>query len=68
MGQRFKNRPSEICGRQPLKNSNFKGCLPQISLGPFMKTLSHMELFIKEIKAANFEKIGLWHETPHFAQ
>ena len=49
----FKNRPSKICGRQPLKYlkgcglpkadhtpSNFlKGCLPQILLGPFLNTL-----------------------------
>ena len=38
----FKNGPSEICGRQPLKNLKchfkfFKGCLPQILLGPFLK-------------------------------
>ena len=49
----FKNGPSKICGRQPLKylkgcglpkadhtSSNFlKGCLPQILLGPFLNTL-----------------------------
>ena len=35
----FKNGPSKICGRQPL--SFFKGCLPQILLGPFLNTLSH---------------------------
>ena len=47
----FKNGPSEICGRQPLKNLKwygllkqtiphfkfFKGYLPQILLGPFLK-------------------------------
>ena len=47
---------SNICGRQPLKNLKgygllkhipsypfnfFKGCLPQILLGPFLNTLSH---------------------------
>ena len=44
----FKNGPSKICGRQPLKNLGrsyhfkfFKGCLPQISLGPFLNTLTH---------------------------
>ena len=42
----FKNGPSKICGRQPLKNLKsyyfkfFKGCLPQLLLGPFLKTLS----------------------------
>ena len=53
------SRISKICGRQPLKNLKgwwdmvclsrpypfklFKGCLPQILLGPFMNTLSHMQ-------------------------
>ena len=39
----FKNGPSEICGRQPLSNLKwlFKGCLPQILLGPFLNTLPH---------------------------
>ena len=58
----FKNRPSNICGRQPLKNVKwyglskqttlnrpyhfkfFKGCLPQILLGLFLNTLSHVWL------------------------
>ena len=34
----FKNAPSKICGRQPLKN--FKGYGLQIVLGPFLNTLS----------------------------
>ena len=34
----FKNGPSKICGRQPLKV--FKGYLPQILLGPFLNTLT----------------------------
>ena len=47
----FKNGPSKICGREPLKNWSdmvclsrpyhfkiFKGCLPQILLGPFLNT------------------------------
>ena len=34
----FKNGPSKICGRQPLCKF-FKGCLPQISIGPFLNTL-----------------------------
>ena len=51
----FKNRPSKICGSQPLKNFKgytslpkvdhttstiFKGCVPQILLGPFLNTLT----------------------------
>ena len=52
----FKNGPSEICGRQPLKYFKcdmvslsrpchfefFKGFLPQISLGPFLNNLSQL--------------------------
>ena len=44
----FKNGPSEICARQPLKNLKWYGllklfelskdCLPQISHGPFLNT------------------------------
>ena len=46
----FKNGPSKICGRQPLKNMKsyhykfFKGCLPQILLGPFLNALTQMFL------------------------
>ena len=55
----FKNGPSKICGRQPLKNFRdivclsrpyhfkfFKGCLPQILLGPFLNTLTELSLLI----------------------
>ena len=51
----FKNRPSEIFKREPLKNLKwfslikhtislqiFESCLPQISLGPFLNTLSRI--------------------------
>ena len=48
----FKNGPSKICGRQPLKNMKgyglpradhtLKGCHPQISFGPFLNILSQM--------------------------
>ena len=55
-GKVFKNGPSKICGRQPLKKfeviwsaeadhitSNFlKGCLLQILLGPFLNTLPYV--------------------------
>ena len=46
----FKNGPSKICGRQPLKNMKsyhykfFKGCLPQILVGPFLNALTQMFL------------------------
>ena len=56
LGKVFKNGPSKICGRQPLKKfeviwsasadyitSNFlKGCLLQILLGPFLNTLPYV--------------------------
>ena len=53
------NRPSKICGRQPLKYLKgygflkhqilsschfFKGGLPQILLSPFLNTLSQIQL------------------------
>ena len=45
----FRNGPSKICGRQLSKNFKEcglpKGCLPQILLGPFLNTLSHIYLF-----------------------
>ena len=59
----FKNGQSKICGRQALKNLKgydllkqsitlqlFKGCLPQILLGPFLNTLSHPYLLPFKIK------------------
>ena len=64
----FKNGPSEICGRQPLKNlvmvclnrpyhfKFFKGCLPQISLGPFLNTLSH--LFLQQINVSHLSSFA----------
>ena len=42
----LKNGPNKICGR-PYDHmiKPFKGCLPQISLGPFLNTL--LQLFLK---------------------
>ena len=37
----IKNGPSTICGRKPLKNLKGYG-YPQILLGPFLNTLSHI--------------------------
>ena len=56
----FQNGPSEICRRHPLKNLKyglnrpyhfilFKGCLPQISPGPFLNTLFHI-VFIHNVE------------------
>ena len=43
----FKNGPSKIRGRQPVLGrvypfKFFKGCLPQILLGPLLNTFSHI--------------------------
>ena len=38
----FKNGPSEICLSRPYPFKFFKNCIPQIFLGPFLNTLSHM--------------------------
>ena len=71
----FKNGPSKICGRHPLKNLKcygllrqtislkfFKGCLPQILLGPFLNNVIHLKLNIFNIgkflhKRRNFTRI-----------
>ena len=40
----IQNGPGEICGRQ----QTFKlGCLQQILLGPFLNTLSHLQLLFR---------------------
>ena len=56
----FKNGPSEFCERQPLKNWSvmvafFEGYLPQISCGPFLNTLSHLQLYLVGGIRQNFE-------------
>ena len=69
----FKNGPSKICGRQPLKIWSdmvplkfFTRCLSQILLGPFLNTLSHIEVAIRRICVINglikfkFRKNGAW--------
>ena len=53
----FKSGPSKFCGRQPLKYLKgygllsrpypfkfFKGCLPQILLGPFLTILTQLRV------------------------
>ena len=63
MGQSIQERTTKwnLCGRQSLKNlkryrllkrcfKSFKGCLPQISLGPLLNTLSHI-----------FDMEGIWY-------
>ena len=38
----FKNGASKVCGRQTISLQTFKGCFPQILLGPFLNTLTHI--------------------------
>ena len=49
----LKNGPSKICG-EPLKTLNtskfFKGCLPQVLLGPFFNTNTNTKLCPTQIK------------------
>ena len=65
----FKNGPSKICGRQPLKNlkrydlpkqtmslQSFKGCLPQILLGPFLAHSSSVVLIVISLKTLATKK------------
>ena len=43
----FKNGPSKICGSCLSRTYHFKffkGCLPQILLGTFLNTLSHIQV------------------------
>ena len=45
------SRMGQICGRQPFEMKwrfkFFKGCIPQILLGPFLKTLNPYNAFIR---------------------
>ena len=65
----FKDGPSKRCGRQPLKKWKgygllsrpycvkfFKGCLPQLLLGPFLNTLSHL---FTSLRNSGFKRLVL---------
>ena len=51
----FKNGPSKICGRRyglpgrPYHLKFFNGCFPQIVFGPFLNTLTHLQLHFKSV-------------------
>ena len=49
-GKVFKSGPSKICLGRPYPFKFFKGCLPQILLGPLLNTLSHI-IFIIPVKS-----------------
>ena len=68
----FKNEPSKICGRQPLKNLKcrahitfFKGCLPQIFLGPFLNTLTQIALYYLVFTIDGLPLTKLSEREPH---
>ena len=60
----FKNGPSNTCGRQPFKKFEvmwsaiqtkfFKGCLPKISLGPFLNDVTHLYVILQSISFQHF--------------
>ena len=50
----FKNGLSKVCGSRPYHFKFFKGCLPQILLGPFLNTLTYMNLLPKCKSMGNF--------------
>ena len=76
----FKNGPSKICGRQPLKNLKgygllkqadhtypfkfFKGCLSQILLGPLLNTRTQTKVLVALKIAQDFSAM-IW-EVPKF--
>ena len=69
-GKVFKNGPSKICERQNSKNLKclkfFKGCLSQISLGPFLNTLPNLYSTRKICKVTPFHLGVAFHkETSH---
>ena len=67
----FKIGPIKICGRQLLKNLNWmaclrrpyskfiKGCLPQILLGPFLKTLTQMWFWAHNISVLLLDRLTI---------
>ena len=64
----FKIGPSKNCGRQPFHFKfhfkYFKGCLPQILLGPFLNTLTH--IFHQKKVLKEYEKYFLFTEKSLF--
>ena len=45
-----------VCLRRPYSYNFFKGCPPQILLGPLLNTLSHLEI-LRQKKAAHTNNI-----------
>ena len=50
----FKNGPSKTCLKQTIPFKFFKGCPPQVLLGPFLNTLSHTGL--NKVGVTQFQK------------
>ena len=68
IGEVFKNGPNEICLRRPYHFKFFKGCLLQISLGPFLSTLSQLSfamsnssVFCPDLRMLQFSRIIIGH-------
>ena len=56
----FKNRPSKICGRQPLENLEWFG-LPNLTTSNFLKTVFHKFYFVHSW--VPWLKRAYWHTT-----
>ena len=48
--------------RRPYRFNFFKGCFPQISLGPFLNTLSHWNYLQKQRTTNLITDLALFHE------
>ena len=58
-GKVFKNGATKICGRQllsPYHLKFFKGCLPQVLLGPFLNALSHIKQLFAYLIWRNYRR------------
>ena len=68
----FKNGPSKLCGREPLKiwrGGRFKDCLPQVLFGPFLNTVYQIRVFestLNKLKYKKFMKKNPKIEEYHF--
>ena len=64
-----------ICLGRPYHLKNFKGCLPQISLDPFLNTLTYMTNYYPFIQVSLeslfselfFSDVSLWNQYKYIA-
>ena len=46
-----------VCLSRPYHFKFFKGCLPQLSHGPFLNTLSHLSIFIHQLNLSQINPL-----------